>query len=341
LFFIGPDARLWRQQRLPAAAIEASAGNNQWFVACRNGRVYAFSLDGSPLWSELIPCARRDNATNEYWGLPVFHPRLYLAADGGLLAVGAEQEFHRYDDTSGKRLWSDVLPEMETSGPCTIAIDLPTREQRLLRLGLKYAAGRDEVRTGYLRLKLDTLLNAGWLKQAEVSDFETADEGETPSRNIGVEIGIGLAFKPGVRVLRASGNAIMTGTQDGFVHVFDREGALQQSFQVGETAVSDLLVSRGALNAAYCAGRLTLFESGRVSATAELPEYYTELTDCGSGVLAWKWNSVWLVDPSGRVQLAAQSDRPIRGVWGFGTGFYVLAGELASFASPAARDLQR
>ena len=122
--------------------------------------------------------------------------------------------------------------------------------------------------------------------------------------------------------------------------MFDREGALQQSFQVGETAVSDLLASRGALDAAYCAGRLTLFKRGRVSATAELPEYFTELTGCGSGVLAWKGSSVWLIDPSGRVQLAAQSDRPIRGVWGCATGFYVLAGELASFTGPAASSVR-
>ena len=105
LFFVGPDARLWAQQRLPATAIEASAGNDQWFVACRNGRVYAFSWEGRPLWNQLIPCARRDHATNEFWGLPVFHPRLHLAAEGGLLAMGAEQQFHRYD-SSGERLWS-------------------------------------------------------------------------------------------------------------------------------------------------------------------------------------------------------------------------------------------
>ena len=211
LFFVGPDAQLWAQQRLPAPAIEASAGTDQWFVACRNGRVYAFSLDGSPLWNQLIPCARRDSATNEFWGLPVFHPRLYLAADGGLLALGDEQEIHRYDNTSGKRLWSNVLPEMESAGPRTISIDLPTREQRLSRLGLTYKAGQDLVRTGYLRLKLDTLLDTGWLKQVEVSDLETADEGGVRSTNIEGEIGIGLTFKPGIRVLRASGNAIMTG----------------------------------------------------------------------------------------------------------------------------------
>jgi hypothetical protein len=63
-----------------------------------------------------------------------------------------------------------------------------------------------------------------------------------------------------------------------------------------------------------------------------LPEYFVGLAECGVGVLAWKFNSVWLIEPSGRVQLAAQAACPIRGVWGHATGFRVHAGGgLASF----------
>ena len=335
LFFLGPDAKLWAQQRLPAPAIDAAAGTDQWFVACRNGRVHAFSLDGTPLWSELIPCARRDHATNEFWGLPVFHPRLHLAANSGLLAIGAEQQFHRYDPF-GERIWSGVLPAVETSGPRTIAIDFPTREHRLARLGLSHNPGREQVRTGYLRLKLDTLLDTGWLKQVQVSDFETDDQAEAGSANPAVSMGVDCGFKPGVNIVRATWNTIVVGTQDGFVHIFDREGTLERSFQVGETAVTDLLVVAGGLRAAYCAGRLTLFERGMVSTAIELPEYFAELTDCGSGVLAWRSNSVWFIDRSGRVKLAAEAARPIRGVWGCPAGFYVLAGELSAFAGAPA-----
>jgi len=286
--------------------------------------------DGAPQWNQLIPCARRDHATDEFWGLPVFHPRLHLAAAAGLLAVGAEQEIHRYE-TSGERLWTEGLPSPETSDRRIISTDLPTREQRLSRLGIGWTAGRDQVRTGYLRLKLDGLLNAGWLKQVQISDIETATHEEAIASKTAIEIGIGLPFKPGLSALHTSFNAIIVGTQDGFVHVFDREGVLQRSFQVGETAVTDLLAGGGGLKAACCGGRLTLFDKGRVSATTELPEHFAELETCGNGVLAWKLKSLWLVDASGRVQLAAESDRPIRGVWGCATGFYVLAGGLASF----------
>lgn len=330
LFFFDPQAHLWKQQLLPAAAIEASAGTDQWFIACRNGRVYAFSLEGWPLWSELIPNARRDNATNELWGLPVFHPRLHLASDGGVLAIGAEQELHRYH-TSGQRLWGEVLPEPESCNGETLSTDLPTRGQRLRTLGMQSDGNREQVRTGYLRLKLDTLLNAGWLKQVEVSDIDQDSDAQGTSAGAAVQVALGLTFKPGISVLRSSVDAIIAGTQDGFVHVFDREGSLRRTFQVGDAAVSDLLVMGGGPKAAYCGGRLTLFERGGVSGTVELPEAFADLTGCGDHVLAWRSNSLWLVEPTGKVRLAVETDRQIRGVWGNGAGFCALAGELTSF----------
>ena len=75
LFFINPEARLSSKRQLPAAVADVSTGTEQWFVACRNGRAYGFSLEGVPLWDELVPNARRDQSTNAVWGLPVFHPR--------------------------------------------------------------------------------------------------------------------------------------------------------------------------------------------------------------------------------------------------------------------------
>jgi hypothetical protein len=75
-----------------------------------------------------------------------------------------------------------------------------------------------------------------------------------------------------------------------------------------------------------------------VSATTDLPEYFVDLAECGNGVLAWKSNGLWLVEASGRVELAVETARPIRGVWDHGAGFCVLVGDLASFqTAPAVR----
>jgi hypothetical protein len=86
----------------------------------------------------------------------------------------------------------------------------------------------------------------------------------------------------------------------------------------------------GELKAAYCPGRLTQFEEERISAVTELPECFTEIAECGRGVAVWKGNELWVVEASGRVALAVETGRPIRGVWGHSSGFYVLAGTLAS-----------
>jgi hypothetical protein len=91
---------------------------------------------------------------------------------------------------------------------------------------------------------------------------------------------------------------------------------LRRTFQVGEAAVSDLLVSSGGPKAANCGGPLTLFDRGSVSGTIEMPEPFADLTSCNDSVLAWRSNSLWLVEPTGNVRLAVETDRPIRGVWG-------------------------
>jgi hypothetical protein len=41
LFFYYSEARHWSQQRLAAPVADVSSRTEQWFVACRNGRVYA------------------------------------------------------------------------------------------------------------------------------------------------------------------------------------------------------------------------------------------------------------------------------------------------------------
>jgi hypothetical protein len=341
IFFFDEEARLSQQEYLPANVIEASAGADQWFIACRNGRASAFSLEGRPLWNKLVPCARRDNATNELYGLPIFHPRLQIATAGDLLAIAAEEEFHCYD-VSGRRLWSQKIQPSGMPPSPGVSVELPTREQRLATLGLAEMVGREHVRTGYLRLAMDTIGYHGW-KQARVSDLEEesgADDEQVEELDFqctgsALQFRVGSPFTTRITVLRASRTAIVVGTQDGFVHEYDLKGAFRLSSRIGDAAVSDLLVGERGLTAAYCGGRLTLFDASRITGTTELPEYGMELAECGAGVLAWKRNAVWIVDASGRVQLSLETARPIRGAWGHATGFYAVASELVSFQLPS------
>jgi hypothetical protein len=119
---------------------------------------YAFTLEGRAQSHELIPYPPRDNSSNALWGLPLFHPRLHLASDGPILAVGAEQDLHRYDE-SGDRLWTEFLPMAETITSQIRSTDLPTRDDRLSKLGLPQTVRQERFQTGYLRLILNTPRN--------------------------------------------------------------------------------------------------------------------------------------------------------------------------------------
>ncbi len=193
------------QQTLAARVVSVSAGDDQWFVACSDGHIYAFTMEGRAQWNHLVPYAPRDHSTNAEWGLPLFHPRLHLTVDGPILAVGAGQELHCYSD-SGDRLWSAVLPQARISAVHTRSTDLPTRDDRLSKLGLARTAGRQPVQTAYLRLKLDTVLNSGYLKQVEISDFESSNDVKITLAAVNVQIGSPLQTE--IRAVCASGSDI-------------------------------------------------------------------------------------------------------------------------------------
>jgi hypothetical protein len=122
----------------------------------------------------------------------------------------------------------------------------------------------------------------------------------------------------------------LVGSKDGFLHAFDGRGKLQRTFQVGEAAVTEILLHEVGLRAACCAGEITFFERGQISGSAVLPEHFVDLACSGEFVLAWRWKSVWLLDRSGTVRWAAEVRRPIHSCWGNGGGFCLLAGQLLS-----------
>ncbi len=83
--------------------------------------------------------------------------------------------------------------------------------------------------------------------------------------------------------------------------------------------------------AAYSGGRMTLFRGEEIVGSITLPEYFVELVCCGEHVLAWRYQSAWVVDRTGRVVWAGEAKRPIKSAWGDRSGFSLLAGEVNSF----------
>src|SRR4029078_11407138 len=55
LHFLHPDGTALRERVLPDAASDIVEGNKQWVAGCRNGWVYAYSVDGDQVWKRRMP----------------------------------------------------------------------------------------------------------------------------------------------------------------------------------------------------------------------------------------------------------------------------------------------
>jgi hypothetical protein len=255
-------------------------------------------------------------------------PYLHLTAGSFGLVTGAEMEMHLYDGL-GHRGLCVPLPSTGSRAVYCHPLGLPTREERLRRLGWQQEKGN--LRTGYLRLSLDSRLEGGWVKQAELCEAPAESPAGLRLEDGADDLCIAMPWRSaGINVLRSTWNSILVGTQDGFLHAFDGRGKLQRTFQVGEAAVTEILLDDGGLRAACCAGEITFFERGQISGSTVLPEYFVDLAGSGEFVLAWRWKSVWLLDQTGTVRWAAEVRRPIHSCWGNGGGFCLLAGQLLS-----------
>ena len=340
MYFLDPEARLLLQRRLPDAVSEIAAGPGHWYVGGRDGAVYAFSVEGSHLWNQIVPYGPRDRSINAELGLPLFQPYLNLGADGPGVAIGVEDELSVFN-MFGYRMCHWPLPSMDCGIRRDRPVNVPLHEERLGRLGIPSFGVDDNIRTGYLRLALDTTQEDGWVKQVEVledpdgPDSMAKDPKEVPDQD---DFSVLVPFPyGGINVLRSSWHSIFVGTRDGFLHSFTHDGLQQQTFQLGPDPVTDILADHEGIKAAYSGGRLTLFNGRQITGSVVLPEHFADLAFCGEWVLAWRWKSAWLVGRSGQVIWVGETEKPIRSAWGDVGGFCLLAGQLLSMRHAATR----
>ena len=313
LYFLDAEGRVSARGILPDAASEVASAPGCWYVGCRDGALYAFSLEGRRLWRHAIPFERRSYGLASPMLELFTAPYLFVGSGAGSVIVAEGRRLYAIDPL-GRRLWSSSVPHYENrAGAHRGPGALPTREQTLETLGLSESDTDLDVRTGYLRLSLDTGLHAGFLKQVELYDVPDIDlpEREDPEEG-NVELVIDSHYGPAdCRAMACAATFFCVGTQNGTAHVFDGNASLMQSFQVGDAPVSQVVADGEGLRAAYAGGRLTLLRRGRVTGSVTLPEYFAELMVCGDYILVWRWQSAWLVNETGRVVWAATAERRI------------------------------
>ncbi len=149
LYFRGPDAKLRGACDLPDAVSEIASGQGQWYVGCRNGTLYAFSLDGSHLWRQIIPCRPVDtlSLTAAFTGADT---SAFLRVEGGLggVVVAESDTFYAFD-SFGQRWATFSVPQTAGTTPGAQPDEIPTREAMLRRLGFAADPHAAKVRTAW------------------------------------------------------------------------------------------------------------------------------------------------------------------------------------------------
>jgi hypothetical protein len=179
LYFLDPAARFSARVSLPDAVSDVACAPGGWYVGCRDAAVYAFGQDGRLLWRHAIPFRPRSGCSLTSALLDEYSKPELRVAVAGLFLIVAEGEHLFALDSLGRREWSTTIPQVDDQSGGSAPGALPTKAELLHKLGLDTddAFGPD-VRTGYLRLRWDSWMGAGLLKQVDLYDLP--DTGESP-----------------------------------------------------------------------------------------------------------------------------------------------------------------
>jgi hypothetical protein len=235
-------------------------------------------------------------------------------------------------------LWEYSLPKPD-SDPATG--ERATRSQAYARLVSVFGGEVLWARTAQLRFSLASAgeepLPARLSFQQHRAALEDDETGELASATPNGTIPI---YRPRQKVtaLAVCQRFVIAGTAAGELHWFDSMATLQKQFCLGKEKVFPMLADHTGLKATCSGGLLTFFEDGAISGCVELTDQSVSLVASGSSVLAWRRQTVWLINRGGQVLWRAEFARRIRSVVSDSTGFHVLAGAIYSFrAIPEAR----
>src|SRR5512132_2558371 len=147
LNFLHPDGTVLRERVLPDAASDIVEGNGLWVAGCRNGWVYAYSVDGEQVWHWRMP----PDESGDYWDGPG-PDRLKVAATVGRVAVAYGERLWLLT-SEGQTMWEYSLPKPDPdSDPATG--ERATRSQAYARLVSVFGGEVLWARTAQLRFSL-------------------------------------------------------------------------------------------------------------------------------------------------------------------------------------------
>jgi tetratricopeptide (TPR) repeat protein len=320
LAFLTADGRIAAESFLPDATSDIALGPDLWYVGCRNGFLYGFGFDGTQLWAWETP-----GSTN-YTDNPYFRPCPYfVSSHRSFAAVGSMGNIYGVAP-NGKTLWHATLPnEAETRWTYTIPFPETHRSQEPYAvLGLPTNAPPESVKSAYRRLALATHPDRNPDDSKATAKFRLIQEAYErilagDPRNITTPAGITLRIEfqglgPTASFVSATANAVVVGSSQGRLYVFDEKGRLLEARVLGDGQVRAAVKPDGAVGAAWCSNALLFFREGKIINASESVDWPRALTMFGDDVVLSRRNEVQVMNANGQLLWSVEFSKSITNV---------------------------
>jgi hypothetical protein len=332
LTFLDPEAHVICHRELPDALSKASPGADQWYLGCRDGFLYAYEREGTPLWRWETPGAAMHEDAPTSRPCPYF-----VSASDDFVVVSSMGDLYGVDRLGSTR-WHTRLPSPDkTTYTYSVGADGDLGPDAYKMLGLRPGASSQELKSAYRRMALDThparnpLDPSGNARFLEVqSAYEAIMSGSADGPSIEVEVSF-VPSDPSVGHLRATATGVWASSTDGRIHRIDRDGRIIESRVLSDTWANFVLDEVGELVAAWSDNAIFVFRDGAVVNSYRFEEWLPNLLTWRDSVVATKRNALSILDHVGRLVWRADFSKSISGISTSGDRLVVAAGVLAVF----------
>lgn len=328
LCFLDPAGAVRRETEVPDSVSDVAVGPGLWYVGCRDGYLYAFGLQGEPLWRWETPGSRA------YSGDPYSRPCPYqVASDGGFAVLCSWGDLYAVGP-EGQLLWQ-TTPPSDPSPLDSFLANLPHYQPNdaLTRLGLSSGASDDEIRQAYHRLAKETHpdlhpgeVDAAARFRAVHAAYETLMAGGAASGG-SISVSVSFSMKPVVGFVAVRQDRTVVSASNGRIFTLDASGAVVDMHALGrEGAGQAALHPDGSLAAVWNEGTLFTFSSGYPTGSFAVADMPYGLVAGGDVIGMWYDNKLKIVGQSGVVRLEADFARRLVGVCSSGGGVTCVSG---------------
>lgn len=350
LGFLSPDGELIGEATLPNGLSQISSeAEGVWFVGCRDGGLYAYSVAGEHLWTWWTPGGREFDGDRYMRPCPYF---VTAGRDGAIVAsFGTVYGISRHAEVLWTFETSNHEPEHSKKIRMLVSPD-EASPASFAELGLPTSADDHEVSTAYRQRAMEThpdrnpqLTDASERFQKVHRAYEAimASRGEGSSGDISIEVDVSLSFGGSqslVSNMVTSNDLTHIGTARGRIFTIDAQGSLLGEHALGQGFAVPYVASDGEIAAAWCDETLFYLNGKELKDIAEYKLPPDGVGVFADGLYVWKDKMVTINKRVGQTLWAAEFARPINAIAVDDERLVVAGGVLAALGLSASTHQQ-